>query len=434
MAIVYKAKDNVLNRFVAVKVMKEEFVTDEGFVKRFNSEAQAAAALSHPNIVSIYDVAHSDEEGIYYIVMELVKGKTLKQIINEDEKLPWKWSINIAIQIASALECAHNNGIIHRDIKPHNIMITEDGVAKVTDFGIAKAVSNSTITAFGSTIGSVHYFSPEHAKGGITDAKSDLYSLGVVMYEMLTGKVPFDADTPVSIALKHMQEEPVEPIKLNSRIPYGINEIIMKAMRKDPTDRYQSADEMLEDLRQGLKDPDGDFVRENEEKNVRKRKKSVPGETGKAGSPSDYDDRDGRKNKLAVYFKTHPRAKIAAIGGSFFLVFLLIMGLVILGINLNSVKDVQVLNLINKNEDEIKQALEGTKFTYELKEGEYSETVEKGRVISQDPEYRDNYTVKENVVYRLVLSKGSDKVTLEDYTNKTFAEVKETLERLDIKV
>ena len=434
MAIVYKAKDNVLNRFVAVKVMKEEFVSDEGFVKRFNSEAQAAAALSHPNIVSIYDVAHSDEEGIYYIVMELVKGKTLKQIINEDGKLPWKWSINIAIQICSALECAHKNGIIHRDIKPHNIMITEDGVAKVTDFGIAKAVSNSTITAFGSTIGSVHYFSPEHAKGGITDAKSDLYSLGVVMYEMLTGKVPFDADTPVSIALKHMQEEPVEPIKLNSRIPYGINEIIMKAMRKDPTERYQSADEMLEDLRQGLKDPDGDFVRENEEKNVKKRKKSVPGETGKAGSPSDYDDRDGRKNKLAVFFKTHPRAKIAAIAGTFFLVFLLILGLVMIGINVNSVKDVQVLNLINKNEDEVKKALEGTKFTYELKEGEYSETVEAGRVISQDPEYRDNYTVKENSVYKLVLSKGSENVTLEEYVGKSYVEAKAALEKLNIKV
>ena len=198
MATVYVARDKVLNRDVAVKVLKDEFTTDDEFVKRFNSEAQAAASLTHANIVSIYDVGN--EDGIYYIVMELVRGKTLKQIINEEGALPWKWSVNIAGQIASALEMAHKNNIVHRDIKPHNIIITEDGVAKVTDFGIAKAVSNSTITAFGTTIGSVHYFSPEQAKGGYTDAKSDIYSLGVVMYEMLTGKVPFDADTSVSVA------------------------------------------------------------------------------------------------------------------------------------------------------------------------------------------------------------------------------------------
>lgn len=188
MATVYRAKDMTLKRNVAVKVLKDEFTTDEEFIKRFNIEAQSAASLTHPNIVSIYDVGN--EESIYYIVMELVQGKTLKQIIDEDGVLPWKWSLNIAIQIASALETAHKNNIVHRDIKPHNIIITEDGIAKVTDFGIAKAVSNSTITAFGTTIGSVHYFSPEHARGGFTDAKSDLYSLGVVMYEMLTGRVP----------------------------------------------------------------------------------------------------------------------------------------------------------------------------------------------------------------------------------------------------
>lgn len=220
MATVYKAKDITLNRFVAVKVLREEFTTDAEFIKRFNIEAQSAASLAHPNIVSIFDVGQ--EDNIYYIVMELIQGKTLKEIIDEDGVLPWKWSLNIAIQIASALETAHKHNIIHRDIKPHNIIITEDGVAKVTDFGIAKAVSNSTITAFGTTIGSVHYFSPEHARGGYTDAKSDLYSLGVVMYEMLTGRVPFDADTPVSIALKHMQEEPIEPIKLNPSIPYSV--------------------------------------------------------------------------------------------------------------------------------------------------------------------------------------------------------------------
>ena len=191
MAKVYKAKDQILNRYVAVKILRDEFTTDQEFIKRFEAEAQSAASITHPNIVSVYDVGN--EGNLYYIVMELVQGKTLKEIIVEEgSALPWKWSINIAIQIASALEVAHRNKIVHRDIKPHNIIITEDGVAKVTDFGIAKAVSNSTITSFGTTIGSVHYFSPEHARGGFTDSKSDLYSLGVVMYEMLTGRVPFE--------------------------------------------------------------------------------------------------------------------------------------------------------------------------------------------------------------------------------------------------
>ena len=258
MATVYKSRDHVLNRNVAVKVLKEEFTTDAEFVKRFNIEAQSAASLTHPNIVSIYDVGSEDD--IHYIVMELVQGKTLKEIIMDEGVLPWKWTVNIAIQIASALEVAHRNNIVHRDIKPHNIIITEDGTAKVTDFGIAKAVSNSTITSFGSTIGSVHYFSPEQARGGYTDAKSDLYSLGVVMYEMLTGKVPFDADTPVSIALKHMQEKAIEPKVINPTIPDSINKIIIKAMEKEPNLRYISATEMLNDLKEVIKNPNGNFV------------------------------------------------------------------------------------------------------------------------------------------------------------------------------
>ena len=253
MATVFKAKDKVLNRFVAIKVLRDEFTTDSEFIKRFKSEAQAAASLNHANIVSIYDV--KNEDTLYYIVMELIQGKTLKEIINEEGALPCKWSIDIAMQICSALEMAHKHDIIHRDIKPHNIIITEDGVAKVTDFGIAKAVSNSTITAFGTTIGSVHYFSPEHARGGFTDAKSDIYSLGVVLYEMLTGKVPFDADTPVSVALKQVQEEPTEPIKINPDIPQNVNDIIMKAMEKEPSLRYQSAKEMNKDLKQALTNP-----------------------------------------------------------------------------------------------------------------------------------------------------------------------------------
>lgn len=253
MATVYKARCKLLNRNVAVKILKDEFANDIEFIKRFQIEAQAAASLSHPNIVSIYDVGN--ENNLHYIVMELIEGETLKDIITKQGKLPWKEAADIASQIAAGLSKAHANHIIHRDIKPHNIIITKDGVAKVTDFGIAKAVSNSTINAFGSTVGSVHYFSPEHARGGYTDEKSDIYSLGIVLYEMVTGKLPFNADTPVTVALKQIQETPKEPIEVNKDLPIGVNNIIMKAMAKDISARYQSANEMYKDLERIVKNP-----------------------------------------------------------------------------------------------------------------------------------------------------------------------------------
>lgn len=254
MATVYKAKCKLLNRKVAVKILRDEFANDAEFIKRFQVEAQAAASLSHPNIVSIYDVGK--EDGLHYIVMELIEGKTLKEIIKENGKLQWKDAVKIAMQIASGLEQAHKNHIVHRDIKPHNIIMTKEGNAKVTDFGIAKAVSNSTINAFGSTVGSVHYFSPEHARGGYTDEKSDIYSLGVVLYEMITGKLPFDAETPVTVALKHIQEVPVEPSTLVSGIPIGVNNVVIKAMQKDVNNRYASASAMYNDLQRTLKNPE----------------------------------------------------------------------------------------------------------------------------------------------------------------------------------
>ena len=299
MATVYRATDLVLKRYVAVKILRDEFTTDEEFIRRFETEAQSAARLTHPNIVSIYDVGV--DNGVYYIVMELIQGKTLKEIIVEERgPLPWKWSVNVAIQIASALEMAHKNNIIHRDIKPHNIIITEDGIAKVTDFGIAKAVSNSTITAFGTTIGSVHYFSPEQAKGGYTDAKSDIYSLGVVMYEMLTGKVPFDADTSVSVALKHMQEDPVPPMEINPNIPKAVNDIILKAMQKEPMARYQTATAMLRDLAQALKNPDGEFVeKEDLDDGLTRRMDAITDDMAKNAKSSN------KKKKNKVSFNRH---------------------------------------------------------------------------------------------------------------------------------
>ena len=261
MATVYKAKCKMLNRKVAIKVLKDEFANDAEFIKRFQIEAQSAASLSHQNIVSIFDVGK--DAGMHYIVMELAEGKTLKEIITEKGQIPWRDAVKIAAQIASGLSQAHKNHIIHRDIKPHNILITKDGVAKVTDFGIAKAVSNSTINAFGSTIGSVHYFSPEHARGGYTDEKSDIYSLGVVLYEMTTGKLPFNAETPVSVALKHLQEKPAEPKSLNADIPDSLNAIILKAMEKEIANRYASAEAFYNDLTKILKNPDELVVKNN---------------------------------------------------------------------------------------------------------------------------------------------------------------------------
>lgn len=402
MATVYKAKCHVLNRYVAVKVLKEEFTTDEEFIRRFNVEAQSAAGLTHPNIVSVYDVGH--EDGIYYIVMELIQGKTLKQIINEDGALPWKWSVNIAIQIASALEAAHKNNIVHRDIKPHNIIITEDGVAKVTDFGIAKAVSNSTITAFGTTIGSVHYFSPEHAKGSYTDAKSDLYSLGVVMYEMLTGRVPFDADTPVSIALKHMQEKPVEPMKLNPSIPFAVNQIIVKAMQKNPAERYQSATEMLKDLSMAIKNPEGNFVEEKSvDNNYTQRVSTITDEMLE-------ENKEKANKKKKGYFEKHPKMKIVALIALFALIFVATIFITKFAMDAGTVKSVQVPELVGKTEAEVQEILKGTKFTYEITEETYNSEYEAGKVISQDPAYRNNYTIKENSKFSLVISKGTEMV------------------------
>ena len=423
MATVYKAKDKILNRFVAVKVLKDEYTTDAEFIRRFNAEAQSAAGLTHANIVSVYDVGH--EDNIYYIVMELIQGKTLKQIINEDGSLPWKWSINIAIQIASALEAAHKNNIVHRDIKPHNIIITEDGIAKVTDFGIAKAVSNSTITAFGTTIGSVHYFSPEHAKGGFTDAKSDLYSLGVVMYEMLTGRVPFDADTPVSVALKHMQEKAIEPIKLNPSIPYAVNQIIVKAMQKDPSLRYQSATEMIKDLSLALKNPEGNFVGDIQDTGRTQVIHTVSDE--KVGTRKDKK----KKNKMAAYFEKHPKAKIPLIILACIILFVVTIFATKGLMDIGTVKDVEMPELVGKTEQEIKELFKDTKFTYQIVGEEYNSEVEEGKVISQNPKYRKNYTVKENSNFEIVISKGTKIVIMPKVEGEKIDDAKKILQDLD---
>lgn len=426
MATVYKAKDTVLNRNVAVKVLKEEFITDEEFVKRFNSEAQAAASLSHPNIVSIYDVGN--EDNIYYIVMELVRGKTLKQIITEEGALPWKWSVNIAMQIASALETAHKNNIVHRDIKPHNIIITEDGVAKVTDFGIAKAVSNSTITAFGTTIGSVHYFSPEQAKGGYTDAKSDIYSLGVVMYEMLTGKVPFDSDTSVSVALKHMQETPVAPMDVNENIPQAVNDIILKAMQKEPMARYQSATAMLNDLARALKEPDGDFVGEdNLDDGLTRRMGAI---TPDMERNSNVRTKKKKQNNFAKFMKIHP------VLGT--MLILIILAIVVAGIlktvsALTTKKDVQIPELVGLTEEQAIQKIKESNLIYEKESEDYNKDYAEGQIYEQTPKYRANYTIKEKSTIKVKVSKGTEKVVVPKVVGMTYDEAVKALENAKLK-
>lgn len=257
MADVYKARCHRLNRFVAIKVLKAEYSNDTTFVLKFRAEAQSAAGLSHPNIVNVYDVG--DDDGLYYIVMELVEGITLKNFIERKGRLEVKEAVGIAIQIASGLEAAHDNHIIHRDIKPQNIIISREGKVKVTDFGIAKAATSNTISS--NAMGSVHYISPEQARGGYSDEKSDLYSLGVTLYEMLSGRVPFEGDNTVSVALLHIQAEAKPLRELNPDIPISLERIVQKAMDKKPERRYLSAAEMIGDLKRSIINPNGDFVK-----------------------------------------------------------------------------------------------------------------------------------------------------------------------------
>ncbi len=255
MSDVYKAKCHKLNRFVAIKVLKQEFSENANFVSKFRTEAQAAAGLMHPNIVNVYDVG--EENGIYYFVMEMVEGITLKKYIEKKARLSVKEAISIAIQVSMGIEAAHNNHIIHRDIKPQNIMISKDGKVKVTDFGIAKAATSNTITS--NVMGSVHYTSPEQARGGYSDEKSDIYSLGITMFEMLTGRVPFNGETTVAIAIKHIQEELPSPREYVPEIPISVEQIVFKCCQKSPDRRYQSMAELIDDLKQSLRNPDEDF-------------------------------------------------------------------------------------------------------------------------------------------------------------------------------
>jgi len=405
MAEVYKARCHKLNRYDAVKILKRESANDPLVVEKFKREATAVANLSDSNIVNIFDVGTQD--GINYIVMEYVKGKTLKQLINENVRLSYERAIDIAIQITKALDCAHRNNIIHRDIKPQNILITEEGIVKVTDFGIAKASSNVTITNSNKVIGSAHYFSPEQARGNYVDTRTDIYSLGVVIYEMVTGKVPFDAESPVTIALKHLQDTPIPPIELNSSIPSGLNTLIMRCMEKDPNNRYQSAREVLMDLiniqrnlnyEVAAAPPDNDHTRVMEPVN--------------APRYNDYDDEDDYDYEPRVNNKTKKYLIYALIG-----IFVLVIGVITAyalmggkGNNKtpnNSIVDkgeeVEVPNVVGMTKDEAKAAIEEIGLVYEEELVNDSE-VEKDKVISVvEPEVGSKVKKGRKVVVRVSL-------------------------------
>jgi serine/threonine protein kinase len=424
MALVYKAHDILLNRFVAVKVLRQQYVNDEEFIRRFRREAQSAASLSHPNVVSIYDVGQEQE--VHYIVMEYVEGVTLNDVIKERAPLQVEEAVHFASQICDALDHAHMNQIIHRDIKPHNILIGKNGRVKVTDFGIARAASSSSITQTGSVVGSVHYFSPEHAKGTNTGAKSDLYSLGIVLYQMLTAKLPFIGESPISVALKHLQETIVEPRKVNPLIPQSVENIILKAVRKNQDERYQSAKEMLNDLDSCLSS-----ARRNEAKQVF----------------VNMDDLDDEKTRVIPALRSSNYASIAdaveeeskrnywlgpLIWIGIFLVTISVLWFVILPLIKSgaTVKDVDIPNVDNKSVAQAETMLTdaGLKF---VENYQPNATVPKDIVFRHSP---SGMKVKEGSPIALYISSGIEKGKVAKYEGRKLPDVLAELKNAGIDV
>jgi len=443
MATVYKARCKLLNRFVAIKVLKEEYANNEDFVKRFKAEAQSAAALTHPNIVSVYDVGQ-EKENINYIVMELLETKTLKDYIEENGALSNEMTLKIAAQIASALEAAHNAHIVHRDIKPHNIVLNQNMVAKVTDFGIAKITNttSATITSFGSTVGSVHYFSPEHAKGGYVDEKSDLYSLGVVMYEMATGSVPFDGDSPVSVALKQIQEEPIAPIEKNPKVSPTLNQIILRAMEKSTVARYQSATDVLKDISVALAEPNMPIVRSesfveagatqviptitdeeiSQVPNIRTRQARKQSVVPKERNKDDEDNTlDDEKEELSPEDKKKKKKKIIIICVVVAILIIAILGVV--GYKLKAKSDaekkanqeIEVPDVVGKKFEDVVNEYKEQNIEIIQDKVEFSEDVEEGCIISQTPE--NGTKTKDKKIY-VVVSKGKKMVEMTNVVGK----------------
>lgn len=434
MALVYKAQDLLLNRNVAIKVLRQQFVHDEEFIRRFRREAQSAASLSHPNVVSIYDVGQEDD--VHYIVMEYVEGKNLNEIIKERAPLQVDESVRIASQIADALDHAHHNQIIHRDIKPHNILIGRNGRVKVTDFGIARAVTSTTITQTGSVVGSVHYFSPEHAKGIVTGEKSDLYSLGIVLYQMLTGQLPFLGESPISVALKHLQEEFDEPRKFNPLIPQSVENVILKSMRKNPQERYQSAKEMQTDLETCLmperrNETKIDFPDEDDIDQTRVMPAIKPeprGVTSTGAVPVMESDEETGKGKTKSKSWKKPTLLISLT----VLILIAMVGVVWYVKGMLVVPEVTVPNVITQTEEKAREMLEekGLVVSDEVIRM-YQEGVEPGIVYDQSR--KDGDVVKEGSEVQISVGAEKELVKMIDVKQVTYDEAVKKLTALGIK-
>ena len=422
MAVVYKARCRLLNRFVAIKILKPEFTKDVKFIENFRRESQAAASLSHPNIVNIYDVGR--EGNIHYIVMELVEGEVLSDVIKRDGPMDWRRAIEITKQIASALSLAHKNHIIHRDVKPHNILITMDGVAKITDFGIAKALNSGPASdSTGTIMGSVHYFSPEQARGGYVDEKSDIYSLGIVLYEMLTGKVPFDGDNPVAVALMHINDEITPPSKLVSGIPPQLEQIVMKAANKYQVGRYASADEMLLALENvefvtnivgnsvfaARPETQGEDLHASTAAGEGEEEMARDGETGKKTKK----DKNGKEKKKFRLNKVKAAAVVLALICAIPVSYLIVSAFSDLG----DAKEVIGPNFAGMTLEEAKSEAEGKGLAVEEGEEVYSTDYEIGQIVTQDPVAEAK--VKEGKTITVSLSKGAREGTVPNLVGKS---------------
>lgn len=438
MALVYKAHDVLLNRNVAVKVLRQQFVNDEEFIRRFRREAQSAAALSHPNVVSIYDVGREDDT--HYIVMEYIEGNNLNEIIQERAPLQTDEAVRIAVQICDALDHAHQNQLIHRDIKPHNILIGNNGRVKVTDFGIARAVTSSTITQTGSVVGSVHYFSPEHAKGINTGEKSDLYSLGIVMYQMLTGKLPFLGESPISVALKHLQDNIEDPRFVNPHIPQSVENVILKATRKKPEERYSSAHEMLLDLDTCLRpdrinEPKITFASYSDMEETR----VMPAIRGEAAAGRSPEDRERKQPKAAAVTSDtgvkwpdadsdeKPKGwkkMLTVVAVTLAILALIIFGFIWLLDKLDT-EEVEVPTVIGMTLEDARAELEerGLRVEDPLIT-EPSRDVPKDQVMDQN---KKNQLVKVSTAIQLTVSGGPEMETVANYVDQSIDSVVEAL-------
>ena len=406
MAVVYKAKDRLLNRFVAVKILRPECTKDAQFVDSFRAESQAAAGLQHPNIISVYDVGR--EGNIHFIVMELIEGKSLSEIIKEEAPMDYREVVRITKQVASALSVAHKHNIIHRDIKPHNIMMTTDGMAKLGDFGIAKALSDSTMEETSKIIGSVHYISPEQARGAYVDERSDIYSLGIVMYEMLTGRVPFDGDSPVQVALMHINDDITPPSELVPGIPPQLEKVVMKATNKFQTNRYASADEMLKDL--DSIEYVSNVMGRNAFANQQEERRPQPERQPEAQERTPYAAKNTKQG-------LSPKAR-RAIAAAVLIALLAVIGVFAVPKLLGSGGKVTVPDVTDMSYSEAKSTLSGHGLKIKKGSAIASDSIDKGKVAAQDPTSGEKVQKGSTVTVRL--SKGDSNGEVPDLVGQTY--------------